>query len=171
MFSVAEASAGQRAVGGDPVGGALGLVEGGLVSGGCVELAERRDYPAVFARVEMFVYAGNALFAARGIVELVIRIVGLAIVVKVGVLADVERTFRAGEEILDVCVDLLRGFEIRGIAPLRIGERVDVDDIGLDADEFLVMRLVPVAVYGILIGSAQTGSMSFCSAASVARTR
>ncbi len=137
-------------------GGAQRVVENRLVAGGGVERDEAVDGPAVFAGVNVFVDARDALGAAMRVIER--EIIGAVLAFDdVGVLAGVEGALWRGEKRFEEVANFLRGVQIFRILKLGVGQRVDAQIFGLHLHDFFEVRGVPVAVGGVLVDAAPGG--------------
>jgi len=139
-----------------PVGRPLRVLQGFLVTAYRIEICQRGDHPSVLAGIEVFVYPGDSELSACRIVELEVLSAVLSFD-QICVLTDVERSVRAGEEALDVALNILRYIEIFVVFELRIGECVDPHDLCLDVDQLFKVGLVPVSAGGVLIGPSPHG--------------
>ena len=139
-------------MGDDPVRGAHGIGEHRGIAGGGVKLGQRRDHPAVFARINVRVHPRNPAFAPRDIAELEIPAAVFSRH-QVGVLTGVKRTLRAGEKIAHVALDRARALQVLRLVPERSRPRINTQVPGLHRHDFLEVRMVPVAVRRVLVNA------------------
>ncbi len=76
---------------------------------------------------------------------------------QVGVLAHIERAFRARQKFFDVAIDVVRRFQVARIAELRVSEGVDAHVLRLKQHDFFEMRMFPIGVRRVLVDAVPYG--------------
>src|ERR1700743_3041019 len=94
-----------------PGRGLLGDRQNLRIVGNAIERGQSADRPAVLARIDMAVDAGQAEFAAILVAERIIA-VSVRVAVEIGILADIEGAVGALKEAREIAPDVARRDEI-----------------------------------------------------------
>ena len=76
--------------------------------------------------------------------------VPVGVVIEIGILADIERAVRAGQEGREIALDVARRGEIFRVLPQRIGLAVLPQILRLERHDLFEMRMAPGAGFGVL---------------------
>src|SRR5205807_9684742 len=119
--AMTEPSIRKGSIGQYPAGGLKGLITSIGVASRSIEVCQGRDGPSIFTGIHVLVDARQAKLAALGIIEGIVAAAVLAFD-QIGILAGIESAFRRSKKCFQITPDILRGIQVRGIVPLRIGQ-------------------------------------------------